>query len=130
MKLNKNIIAASALTLLLALPLVTMAVVLPDQPNIPTGLTLQGNPTAAAGTIERAGLVNAVLNVVWWVFIGLVVIFFIIIAVLFLSSQGNPEAVATARKALIWGGAGVIVGVLAFGIIKILTNTLGISTTG
>lgn len=113
MKLNKNIIAASALTLMLALPLLASAI------------TFTGQPTIDASTNDVKNIVNATLNVVWWVFTGIVVIFFIIIAILFLSSQGNPEAVATARRALIWGGVGVIVGVLAFGIIRIITNTLG-----
>ncbi len=129
MKIHKNVIIASALTMLLALPLVGMAVVLPGQPTIPTGLGLGDTvPTALGGTdaVLGGGLINRILTVVWYVFVGIVVVFFIIIAVLFLSSQGNPEAIATARKALVWGAAGVIVGVLAFGIIGILTRTLGI----
>lgn len=103
MKLNKNVIAASALTLLLALPLVSSAI------------TFYGQPSLTVGTETIRNVINAVLNIVWWVFMGIVVTFFVIIAVLFLSSQGNPEAIATARKALVWGGAGVVVGVLAFG---------------
>jgi len=119
MKINKSLVAAGALTILLALPLVGMAVALPSQPVIPTDLRLEGD----------AGLINKVLSVVWWVFIGIVITFFVIIAVLFLSSQGNPEAIATARRALIWGGAGIIVGVLGFGIIRVLMNTLNITIT-
>lgn len=116
MKLNKNVIAASALTLLLVLPMAASAITFFQQPSF--------NATA-----DFPVVINSVLTVVWWTFIGLTVIFFIIIAVLFLSSQGNPEAVATARRALIWGGTGVIIGILAFGIIRIVANTFGFTLT-
>lgn len=111
--MNNKLITAFALPLLLAMPAIGLA-----------GLSVPTQPTQAA--IVLSTFLNTVLTVVWWLFIAGVVIFFIIIAVLLLSSQGNPEEVAKARRALIWGGIGVFVGVLAFGILRIIMNALGV----
>lgn len=99
---------------LLALPVVGLAAL-----DIPTQ-----QPTQAA--IEPSVLVNIIVSAMWLVFVGVAVIFFIIIGILFLTNMGNPEEISKARKALIWGGVGVAVGVFAFGMVRIIMNTLGI----
>ncbi len=77
------------------------------------------------GALDVRDFLNKVLNVIWWIFLAAAVIFFVIIGILFLTNLGNPEDISKARKALIWGGVGVAVGVLAFGMVRIIMNTLG-----
>ena len=59
-------------------------------------------------------IINAILKLIWPMFIGFAVIMFIIAGFLFLKSQGEPSEVKTARDCLIWGIVGVAIGVLAF----------------
>jgi len=70
-------------------------------------------------------LMVAIVNIaVWIVFTGIVVISFVYAGVLFLTSSGDMEKVRTARRAFIWGIAGVVVGILAFWIIDIISRIL------
>jgi len=58
------------------------------------------------------------------IFGGVAVIMFVVAGVLFLSAQGEPEKLKQARAAVIWGVAGVIVGILAFSIIAVVISIL------
>ncbi len=77
------------------------------------------------GISDVPTLVNRILTPVWQVFIGLAVIMIIIAGVLFLVAAGNPEKIAQARMALLWGIVGIAVGVLAFSITAIVKMTVG-----
>jgi len=108
-KFNKSLLLKFFLVTLLIFPLASSAIQFND------------GPTGATPTLQN--VINRVVDVVWWVFIAIVVILFITIAVLFLNSEGEPAKLETARRALIWGAAGVLVGILAFSIIGIVNNT-------
>ena len=69
-------------------------------------------------------LANAISRAIWIVFGIVALVCFVIAGVLFLTSAGNPEKVQAARSAFLWGVAGVVVGVLAFSIVKIVENLL------
>ncbi len=58
------------------------------------------------------------------IFGGVAVISFVVAGVLFLSSRGEPEKIKQARSAVIWGVAGVVVGILAFSIIAIVISII------
>jgi hypothetical protein len=60
----------------------------------------------------------------WIIFGTVAVISFVISGILFLSSEGQPEKIKTAKAAFIWGIAGVIVGIIAFSIIAIVGNII------
>ena len=68
-----------------------------------------------------------IANAAWIVFTVIAVIAFIVAGVLFLTAAGNPERIAQARNAFLWGVAGVVVGVIAFTIITLVTSFV---TTG
>jgi len=94
-----------------------------------TGYPL-GHPVLA-GSLGNYGpnisLVNLIPNILataWIIFAGLAVICFIIAGVLFLTAQGDPEKVASARSAFIWGVVGVVVGIVAYSIIAIVSTAL------
>ena len=112
--MNKKLIFTSALAALSMLPIAALA-----------ALDIPLQPTQAA--IVPRVLVNNIVSMMWLVFVGVAIVFFIIIGILFLSNMGNPEEIAKSRKALIWGGVGIGVGVVAFGMVRIVMNTLGIS---
>ena len=77
---------------------------------------------AIANNIQSLGA--AIANVAWVVFGVIVIVCFIIAGVLFLAAQGDPVKIAKARSALLWGIAGVVVGIVAFSIIKIISGVL------
>lgn len=111
--MNKKLIALSTLVAL-ALPAVGLAV------------TFGGQPPSVALTVP--GVLNVVLTIVWWVFIAVVVVLFVAAGILFLTAQGDPTQLATARRAVIWGAAGVLVGILAYSIVSIVGFAFGIGT--
>ena len=95
--MKKNLIALSLVAVILVLPVLALAQ--------KTGLTLDS-------------LISSVKNATWKVFGLVAVICFVIAGVLFLTAAGDPEKLASARGAFLWGIAGVIVGILAFSIIS------------
>jgi len=111
--MNKKLSALLSSAALMALPLVTLADIQP------------GSAPIAQQNLSVTNIVNIVLNFLWPLFIGFAVITFLIAGFLFLTAQGDPAKVATARTAVLWGIVGVVVGVLAFSIPFIVRNTLG-----
>ncbi len=69
-------------------------------------------------------LMNGIKNATWISFTIIVLVSFVMAAVLFLSAQGDPEKLKTARRAFTWGVAGVVVGIIAFTIITIVGRLL------
>lgn len=84
---------------------------------LPMLATAQGVPSGGA-TLEQ--LVNGIKTAAWTIFGAIAVICFVIAGILFLTAQGNPEKITTARNAFLWGVAGVVVGILAYSIITIV----------
>jgi len=93
----------------IALPIIALAQIGGTPPGISTDLT---------------GLGTKIANAVWIVFTVVAVIAFVTAGILFLSAGGQPEKVATARSAFIWGIAGVVVGIIAFTIINVVKVAL------
>jgi len=90
--------------LLLALVLSVVAVLI--SPN----MTL----AQVQAQITITGLITNIARVVWLVATVLVIIFWVITGVLFLSSQGSTEQLSTAKKSLYAAIAGTIVVILAY----------------
>jgi len=107
--MNKKIIAASVL--MLALPLVSMAF---SPGNIPN----------AVETLKVNDLIDIVFSIIWPVVVAFAIIMFILAAFMFFNAQGDPEKIASARNAVIWGVVGMVVALLAFSIPFIVRNTL------
>jgi hypothetical protein len=105
----KKIIVSLLLLSILVLPITAMAI--PTQPG-------EGD----IGDIE--GLYDKIGTVAWVVFAMVALICFLIAGILFLTAAGNPAKIAIARNAFLWGVAGVVVGVIAFSIVKIVQNAL------
>lgn len=71
-----------------------------------------------------SGLIGNIVNAVWVVFTVIVVIMFVVAGVLFLTAHGEPAKLQQAKTAVIWGTAGVAVGIIAFGIIYIVEHVI------
>ena len=110
--MNKKLIIASALTLL-ALPVLTFAVSTVGVPTVNAGLNINT-------------LIDLIFGFIWPI-IGIVVVFFFIMAGFqFMTSGGDPAKVEVARQSVIWAIAGVVVLLLSFTIPFIVKNTLGV----
>lgn len=81
------------------------------------------------GGVPKVGslqdIISAIENAAAMIFGAIAVIAFITAGILFLTAGGQPEKIAAARSAFIWGIAGVVVGIIAFSIIKIVGSFLG-----
>jgi len=78
--------------------------------------------TGEAQTIS--GIVNNVARSFRLAVGGFVVIAWVVVAVMFLVSWGNPERLTSARKAFIWSVVGTIIYVIGLGIVNIIENAL------
>lgn len=70
-------------------------------------------------------LVKSILDITWVVFVVIAVVMFVIAGILFLTAQGDPTKVGTARMAFLWGVAGIVVGIVAYSIVTIVGSTIG-----
>ncbi len=105
---NKKIIAVLVAASLL-LPAAALAVALPTMP---------------AGTaINLQAIIDNIFAIIWAVVASAVIIIFIVIGFLFLTAEGDPAKIATARRAVIWGTVGVVVILLSFSIIALVMKT-------
>lgn len=88
-------------------------------------LLLLGPAVSFAVVDSIQSLMAAIVNgVLWVVFGGIVVICFVYSGILFLSSGGSPEKISRARQSFLWGVVGVVVGIIAYSIVKILETAL------
>ena len=73
-----------------------------------------------------ANIVLRVLDFIWPIIVGIVIVIFVVAGFLFLIAQGDPSKIKTAQQAVIWGVVGIIVILLAFSIITIIQVGTGI----
>ena|SRR5581483_36644 len=109
--MNKKLIVASLLTVVLAAPALALAFNAGGEPNQVSGINI---PT----------LIDILFTIVWPIVVAFAVISFIVAAILFMSSQGDAAKVQQARGAIIWGVVGVVVALIAFSIPLIVRQTL------
>jgi len=79
---------------------------------------------ACPGGLTITNMVCNVANIVWVVATGIILIFWIITGLLFLTAMGDPTKLATARKALIAAVVGTILVVLAYSAMTIISNAI------
>ena len=98
------------LSIYLILPLFTFA-----QPGI-----IAGNLVTV---VSNVGLI--VLNILWIVAVVVTVVMFVIAGIQFLTAQGEPGKLGTARQSVIWGSAGIVVIILAWSIMTVIRLQIG-----
>ncbi len=114
MNTKKKLAILASSVVLLSSPLLAFAQI--STPATPTANT----------TLDVTGVINAILNLVWPLFIGFAVVMFLIAGFMFVVAQGDPKKVGDARMFVLWGVVGVAMGVLAFSLPFIIQNTFNI----
>jgi len=101
----KRILPALALLTILALPVMVLA----GDPNPPQNLN---------------ALIAALKTPIWVIFAFIVLVCFVYAGILFVTAGGNPDKIEKARSAFLYGVVGIVVGVVAYGILAIVVNIL------
>jgi hypothetical protein len=106
--------------------------------SIGIGAILPSFASAAAFTvlegkersIDVAKIIEAFFNIFWPIVVAIIVGAFIYAGVKFLTAQGDPAKIATARMAVIWGLVGVVIILLSVAIIGFVTRFFAPEQTG
>ena len=99
--MNKKLFILIFLSILLAAPVLILAVQTPPKPS--------------ANAISNLWcVVLAILFFIWPLFVAVAILMFLAAGFLFLTAHGEPEKIGLARKSLLWGIVGVIIGILSF----------------
>ncbi len=101
----KRILPTLALLAILASPIMVLAA----DPNPPQTLN---------------ALIAALKTPIWIIFGFIVLVCFIYAGIIFLTAGGNPDKIEKARSAVLYGVVGIVVGVIAYGILAIIQNIL------
>ena len=91
---------------------------------LPVIVSAQLYNAGTGGTVTVIGIMHAVEIATGTIFGGAAVVFFVIAGILFLTAQGDPAKIKTARSAFIWGIAGVVVGIMAFSIVAFVAKII------
>ena len=94
------------------LPLVTEAVSIP-------------NPIEAQSFFE---LLNAIIDFIFTISIPITALMIIIAGFYFITAQGEPEKIQTAKRIIIWALIGFLIVLCAKGLVKLLGEIVGVQT--
>ena len=78
----------------------------------------------AFGEEELTKILTNIENLVWNVFVTVVIIMWIVTGALYLTAMGSPEKLTTAKRALLASVAGTAIGILAFSVQEIIQNEI------
>ncbi|MEK7562086.1 MAG: hypothetical protein AAB509_00190 [Patescibacteria group bacterium] len=81
-------------------------------------------PISTSAQITITGMVDNVGRVIGQVAVAIVIIFWIITGILFLSAQGDPTKLATAKKALFAAIGGTVISIVAASAVGIITTAI------
>lgn len=117
------------LTLVLISPVAVLAVgggLDPDtgEPNVPTGE--DGGGDEGGGGFTITGMVDGAVQTTLYIASGIVVILWIVTGLLFLTAQGAPEKLSSAKKALFASVAGTVLVIIASSAISLVKSAFKI----
>jgi intracellular sulfur oxidation DsrE/DsrF family protein len=81
-------------------------------------------PTPVQNTSDVIKVLNNVKNLIWIVLGVLVVIMFIWAGITFVTSEGDPGKIGKARDRLLYGIIGIIVALLAGGVLMLIQSVM------
>ena len=110
--MNKKIISVAS-AVMLALPVLTLAFNPGPIPTSNAGLTINQ-------------LVDILFSILWPVAVAFFIVIFVIAGFLFATAGGDPDKTKGARDAVIYGAVGVVVALVAFSIVFVLRNLVGV----
>ncbi|MCX6720219.1 MAG: hypothetical protein NTW11_00150 [Candidatus Staskawiczbacteria bacterium] len=113
MKIIKKIISAT--TAMLALPFLALAFTPGSEPT---------GTFAGQGASGFSAIFGKVLGLLWPIVGGLAAIMIVVSGIIFITANGDPEKIQTARTALIWAIIGIVVAILAWSIPAIISSII------
>jgi hypothetical protein len=84
-------------------------------PAMALAYSISPAPTSSPSNLQT--MMGKVADQVWYVFAGIAIVMFLVAGILFLTANGSPEKIGQARQAVIWGIVGIVVGIMAGGIV-------------
>ena len=75
-----------------------------------------------------AGLLNAIINFLFYLSIGIAPIMIIVAGFYFVTARGDPEDILTAKKIILWTLIGLLVVIGAKGLIALFGQIFGVPT--
>jgi amino acid transporter len=99
---------------------------IPGEPSVP-GYTVQGPPSVPTGNTITSNLLPAVVALLFGVAVFLAFIFLIFAGIQWITSEGDKQKIAAARRRIIFTVVGIIVASLAFLIITFVMGLFGIT---
>lgn len=96
---------------------------------IPCPLIFSGG-LGPAGQLSASGVILALISIALWITGLLSVLFVIIGGIRYVAAHGNEEQAEAAKKTIFHAIIGVIIVVLAFVIIRVITNALILGSFG
>ncbi|KKP32581.1 MAG: hypothetical protein A2312_04400 [Candidatus Staskawiczbacteria bacterium RIFOXYB2_FULL_32_9] len=69
---------------------------------------------------DLSTLYDKIATLMWQIFAIVALVLFVIAGIMFLTAQGDPAKVATARLFVLWGIVGIVVAAFAFSIVEIV----------
>ena len=112
----KKIILGLTILNLIVLPALVQGQVLPPAPKVPQN-------------IGPIGAFNLIFNWVYTIVFVLAAFFLLLAAYTFITAGGDPEKLGKARGYLLYAVIGVIVGVLAYGLVSFVRSQLEVLPT-
>ena len=94
------------------LPLISEAITIP-------------NPLEANSFTE---LLNAIIDFIFYLALGIAPIMIIVAGFFFITAQGDPEKINTAKRIILWVLIGLIIVLCAKGLIKLFGDIFGVRT--
>lgn len=113
---TKKILSALILSGLMALPMIALAI--PPEPS-------EGAPTVATTGTELIALITRLGNWAFAILMAVAGVFLIYAGFLWVTAGGNPEGATKARTMLINALIGVVVALLARGLVQVLKSIIG-----
>jgi len=110
--MNKKVLLSLVLLTLVTFPVFAFA-----QPG-----SVGGDTPGTIGSID--GIIDSLGEILWTVFGAIALIMFVIAGIMFLTAQGDPEKVKSARNAFLWGVVGIVVAIIAYSIVTIVENAI------
>ncbi len=84
----------------------------------------QGPPPIITHPDQLVGLLSSILGYVWTILGILVVLMFLYAGFMFITAAGNDDKISQARKMVMWSIVGIVVMLMAGGVMLLLENFL------
>lgn len=89
-------------------------------------LTVNAQPLSPiTGTADIIRALNNVKNLIWAIILVIVVIMFVWAGITFVTAEGNPNRIEQARNRVLYGIIGIIIALIAGGLITLINQIMG-----